>query len=916
VSSHPRTRRLGTICLALGLGVGLVVAVPHAASAAPFSVTTTADSGAGSLRQAILDANATPGADVIDFGLGGGTHAITLTTADSAAAVLPPITDAVVIDATSMGGWTPSTPRLEIVAGDEFYTSAAFTVNADDVTIKGLSIRSNSFDGFQSAITIASTASTAAIEQNQFGVNLAGTAESGWTFSAAIDVEGSGDHTLSDNFIANSTNGINLQPGSDDTKISGNTIGLARDGDALLMNRGVNLTGVANVDVTDNVVVGHAGANAGIAVVDSTNVDVVDNKIGVRADGSGTFSGRSQGGVFVVASTAPVTGLFVEGNLIKNGGGGGVGFSGGTQGVGGVVTRNVLQDNSYGIRVNGAVTGQLDLGGNFISGNSSHGIDTGSPNINPAPNGPPTITSAVGGTSSVEIAYNGPPGAQAAVLYLSRNTACETDSEGETPVGTGVLALDANGDFAGSVPIDVAPSIDDNLTALITPTTGISTEYSTCFTVTSGTHAPQAQPLNTSTPSETALPIVLTGVDLDDDPLTFATGTGPSTGTLSAIGAPDCSAVNVCTAEVTYTPDAGFEGSDEFTYLVDDGSSTSGPGTVSIDVTDGSADVAVTAFSASPTIVTQGNVLALTAKVRNFGPSFADDVLVEIGDASVADVPSGTTFISGSVSSSLEGSGACTHTPGSPIACELAPPMLSTGEILTIRIYLDTAGTPLGELDAAISVGSSTPDSNPSNNDDNTTALVAEPAEGEVRTHVPPSEDESVVATAEVVQKGSVPTPVAGPEDSTAAAVVVPGDGPGGRVVIEELDCAPPFCPAEAARPIAPAPTEPPVDNRVIRFVPPSSPYYDYRHPVKYVVSYDRSVVVGVQAAELSVLYSKPGDPELYEAVACARPFTAASEFPCVKGVRRLKSANVDLKRDIRVVLLATYDDPKIGTFR
>lgn len=902
--------------MALGLGVGLVVAVPNAASAAPFSVTTTADSGAGSLRQAILDANAAPGADVIEFSLGAGTHAITLTSSDSATAVLPPITDEVVIDATSMAGWTPSTPRLEIVSGDEFYTSAAFTVDADDVTIKGLSIRSNSFDGFQTAITVTATASTATIEQNQVGVNLAGTAESGWTFSAAIDVAGSGDHTLADNFIANSINGIELQAGSNDTTISGNTIGLARDGDALVMNRGVNLIEVSNINVTDNVIVGHSGSNAGVAVIDGTNVTVVDNKIGVRADGTGTYPGRPQGGVFVVAGIAPVTGLFVEGNIIKNGGGGGVGFSGGAQGVGGVVTRNVLQDNSYGVRLNGAVTGQLDLGGNFISGNSSFGIDTGSPGINLNDAAPPTITAAVGGVSSVDITYDGPPGAQAAVLYLSRNAACEAESEGETPVGTGALALDANGDFTGSVPLDVAPSIDDNLTALITPTTGISTEYSDCFTVASGTHAPQAEAINTSTPSETALPIVLSGVDLDDDPLTFATGTGPSTGTLSAISAPDCSAVNVCTAEVTYTPDAGFEGPDEFTYLVDDGSSTSGPATVSIDVNDGSADVAVTAFSASPTVVTQGNVLALTAKVRNFGPSFADDVLVEIGDASVADLPSGTTFISGSVSSSLEGSGACTHTPGNPIACQLAPPMLSTGEILTIRVYLDTAGTPLGELDAAISVGTNTPDSNESNNDDNTTALVAEPAEGEIRTHVPPSEDESVVATAEVVQKGNIPTPVAGPEDSTAAAVVVPGDGPGGRVVIEELDCAPPFCPAEGARPIAPAPTEPPVDNRVIRFVPPSSPYYDYRHPVKYVVSYDRSVVVGDQASELSVLYTKLGDPVLYQAEACARPFTAASEFPCVKAVRRLKSANVDLKRDVRVVLLATYDDPKIGTFR
>ena len=39
--------------------------------AATFTVTNTADSGAGSLRQAILDANANPGADTIAFDIPG-----------------------------------------------------------------------------------------------------------------------------------------------------------------------------------------------------------------------------------------------------------------------------------------------------------------------------------------------------------------------------------------------------------------------------------------------------------------------------------------------------------------------------------------------------------------------------------------------------------------------------------------------------------------------------------------------------------------------------------------------------------------------------------------------------------------------------------------------------------------------------
>ena len=49
-------------------------ALSFLASVAPantYTVTSTADSGAGTLRQAILDANANPGADTIAFNITG-----------------------------------------------------------------------------------------------------------------------------------------------------------------------------------------------------------------------------------------------------------------------------------------------------------------------------------------------------------------------------------------------------------------------------------------------------------------------------------------------------------------------------------------------------------------------------------------------------------------------------------------------------------------------------------------------------------------------------------------------------------------------------------------------------------------------------------------------------------------------------
>src|SRR5437016_2554683 len=72
--------------------------------AATYTVTSTADSGAGSLRQAILDANANAGADTIGFNIvGSGIHTI------APASALPTITGPVTIDGTTQSGASANT---------------------------------------------------------------------------------------------------------------------------------------------------------------------------------------------------------------------------------------------------------------------------------------------------------------------------------------------------------------------------------------------------------------------------------------------------------------------------------------------------------------------------------------------------------------------------------------------------------------------------------------------------------------------------------------------------------------------------------------------------------------------------------------------------------------------------------------
>ena len=50
------------------MSLGMTLLTGASAEAATFTVSNLSDSGAGSLRQAILDANGTPGADQVTFG--------------------------------------------------------------------------------------------------------------------------------------------------------------------------------------------------------------------------------------------------------------------------------------------------------------------------------------------------------------------------------------------------------------------------------------------------------------------------------------------------------------------------------------------------------------------------------------------------------------------------------------------------------------------------------------------------------------------------------------------------------------------------------------------------------------------------------------------------------------------------------
>jgi hypothetical protein len=103
-----------------------------------FLVTTTADSGPGSLRQAILDSNASSGGtNSINFAIpGGGVQTI------APASTLPAVTAPVLIDATTQPGFA-GTPLI-VLSGQSLVGSDPLAVGSE-VTVRGLAIDGVSF---------------------------------------------------------------------------------------------------------------------------------------------------------------------------------------------------------------------------------------------------------------------------------------------------------------------------------------------------------------------------------------------------------------------------------------------------------------------------------------------------------------------------------------------------------------------------------------------------------------------------------------------------------------------------------------------------------------------------------------------------------------------------------------------------
>jgi len=192
-----------------------------------------------------------------------------------------------------------------------------------------------------------------------------------------------------------------------------------------------------------------------------------------------------------------------------------------------------------------------------------------------------TVTDAYGASASDNFIFNvnGQPVAGPQNLFTNENTALPITLNGSDPEGSpltfSVVANPAHGALTGSAPnLVYTPSLNfygtDSFTFKVNDGSMDSQPSMVSLTVNG---QPVANPQSLSTDEDTALPIILTGSDPERSALTFAVVTNPTHGTLTGT-APN----------LTYTPSINYNGSDSFTFKVNDGAMDSLPATVSLTV--------------------------------------------------------------------------------------------------------------------------------------------------------------------------------------------------------------------------------------------------------------------------------------------------------------------------------------------
>jgi uncharacterized repeat protein (TIGR01451 family) len=331
------------------------------------------DSGQGSLRQFLLNANALAntslaqqarrsGADNAVFMLADGTARPGLSASYASqfvggiATISPTsafvaITDPVAIDATTQPGYA-GTPVIELDGSAAGAGADGLRITAGTSSVRGFTI--NDFDG--SAIELA-TAGGDTVQACWLGLNAAGTAAA--PNNEGIYVNATANHAIGGTSVAernvisgNDARGILLSgAGASGNLIQGNFIGLRPSGLAAVAQPiGVEVNDAPSNTVggvaagARNVISGQSQSGVYVTGAGAVGNFVQGNWIGVDSTGTGSLANGTRGIEIAGGSGTTVGGgIAGAGNAVANNGGPGILVSGGT---GHIVSRNSTYANA------------------------------------------------------------------------------------------------------------------------------------------------------------------------------------------------------------------------------------------------------------------------------------------------------------------------------------------------------------------------------------------------------------------------------------------------------------------------------------------------------------------------------------------------------------------------------------------
>jgi uncharacterized repeat protein (TIGR01451 family) len=468
----------------------LLMLLATSASASTFIVNSVADSGAGTLRQAILDANTAAGTDTITFAIAGaGLHTI------SPASNLPNITETVIIDGYSQSGSSVNTLSLGDNAvllielnGANVSNGTGLNFNA---TVNGGEVKGLLVTKWNNAILL-NGATNMTIDGNFFGTNAAGSATSssaanGSAFFILNTATGNtigGAAAAARNLISGGTTaGITLgNTGTANNVIRNNYIGTNAAGTAALPNVvGISFNGAGANTIRGNVISGNATSasfSAGIQLENTTaNILVVGNKIGTSADGTAAIPntyGITLSDGFSGGANQNTIGTLAEPNIIAFNNKAGVALQAFTSKVS---RQNTIRFNS--IFSNGTLG--IDLGDDGITANDVGDGDTGL--FNDLQNFP-VITTAQFGAGTVTIAgtLSSAPSSTYIVQFF-QSTACDPSGagEGQTYLGEATITTAASG--VGTFNVTFPGVAGGFATTTATDSLGNTSEFSACAAI-------------------------------------------------------------------------------------------------------------------------------------------------------------------------------------------------------------------------------------------------------------------------------------------------------------------------------------------------------------------------------------------------------------------------------------------------